>query len=189
MIERAFTPAFSLALVALLCACGDAPQKMTRGEAGGRAERAQAIQGELPPGHPPLDGSGSAQAGPAMAGVVELAGELAKLTDFSIYLVGYDRARGSMALVSKYQRSDFRSLESGELELRFRLDQAHPTNSGQPLEVDLDVYIDVDGMVETKDDILARVRVPATAGDQKVRVRLDDSSRTQAPAPAPSADR
>lgn len=177
------TPLIAPLSLLLLVACGDAPQKLTRAEvqAEGGGEGFD-VPGELPPNHPPIGGQ-SAPAGPAaLAGEVELAGELAKVERGSVFLVG--RQPGAPAsLVGRYDAKDFERLESGDRRLRFQLNQMHPMASGTPSALEFEVYFDVDGIVDTTGDVLARAKVPAQYGDQRVKVRLDDSTRTDTPLP------
>lgn len=128
------------------------------------------IPGQVPAGHPPLGSSphgaphgghavvGGAPVGPGEAllgGRVVLRGELAEQRGGGVFLIG--RASGAgMLLVRKLELAEGRPGADGTLELAFQLDGQDVTAGSLPDRMQLEVYFDPDGVVETREGRVGR---------------------------------
>jgi hypothetical protein len=116
-----------------------------------------------------------------LGGEIELAGPLALLARGYVFVIGYDRATGGPVLVDKLDLATGVLRPSGERVLPFALGTSHSMGGGRIEALDLEVRVDLDGLVDGPDDVLARVRLPVSLGDKNVRVRLDEGARTAVP--------
>lgn len=144
------------------------------------------LPGQMPAGHPPLGGSphgaphgghaavGGAPVGPGEAllgGRVVLRGALAERREGGVFLIG--RASGAgMLLVRKLELSEARPGAEGVLELAFQLDGQDVTASSLPDRMQLEVYFDPDGVVETREGRVGRT-FEVERGDLALELVLD----------------
>jgi hypothetical protein len=155
---------FSAALVGaafLACsvtACGDPPQ---------RVDRFTPTAMAVPTG------------APYFAGELDLKGELAAATDGAVFVAVRSVAEGVTLLVRKYdlRGPGFGEPEGGLRKLRFELGPENAMMAGGPPQfpaaLQLWVFFDADGSVDTKEDRVSSER-PVELGDQQVRLSLPE---------------
>ena len=161
MVFRSFfnaTAPLVALLVASLAACGDPPQRV-----GGFTAPAAAVP------------SGA----PYFAGHLNLTGELADRTQGAVFVAVRAVAEDQTLLVRKYDLGGpgFDLLEDGVRSLHFELGPESVMNSGGPprfpAALQLWVFFDGDGSVDTREDRVSSVR-NVELGDQNIRLQLPE---------------
>lgn len=136
----------------------------------------------LPSGHPATGTPAAPESGAAvLAGEIEFAGELATVPRASVFVIGFDAATNQLVLVDKLELATAARRPNGELALPFALGTSHLMSGGRIGALELEVRVDLDGLVDGPDDVVGRTRIPVGVGDRDVRVRLDDGARTLVP--------
>jgi hypothetical protein len=165
------------------------------------------LAGQLPPGHPPLDSqlppghptlggaargmphgmpnvghgtNGTATGEVLFAGSVVLAGELGERRQGGVFVIARAPGGGGSLLVRKLEVSEGERGADGARILAFELTDQDSHGVQIPPDVQLEVYYDPDGIVETREGRVTRV-FPATRGDLSLRLVLDP---TESPSPA-----
>lgn len=141
------------------------------------------------------DGAGSSADGghpsdpgkTVLAGEIELAGELASLEQASVFVIGFDAKTNELVLVDKLDLSTAEPAERGVRRLPFALGTSHSMTGGVIDELELEVRVDLNGMVDGPDDMVGQIRTPVELGDLELRLRLGDEQRTEVPLDGPVA--
>lgn len=149
------------------------------------------IPGTLPPGHPPLPGMqagsphgsphgehGAPSGEPIFAGYIVLAGEIAHRSEGAVFVIARAPGQAGSLLVRKLELSDGELRADGTRSIPFELSEQDSHGAQIPAQVQIEVYYDPDGIVETREGRVGRTQ-SALRGDLQLRIVLDPD---QAPA-------
>jgi hypothetical protein len=178
------------ALLGLLSACGDEPQRIGKSEPVASPHATE---------HPPMNSASSAisavlpSGAVRLAGRVQVTGSLAETQSGAVFLIA--RSAGRTSLVHKYEMSgSFWSKQGDGRVLHFSLtDQDNMAGAGAPVGAKLDVEAryDPDGFVDIKPGAekkgVVKASTAASVGDTEVVLKL--KSADAAPAPSASASK